>query len=95
MRGRLPLFGAVPLLVGLALLAVVAIVTVDSLDKADGIRVEGVVVEANDNQKPIVEFRMREGQKSASKAVSALRRHHIASAKGSACSTIRPIPPKR
>lgn len=63
MRRISTLFGAVSLLVGLALLAAVAIVTVNSLDRADGIRVEGVVVEANDNQKPVVEFRTREGQR--------------------------------
>ena len=63
MRGIFTLFGTVFLLVGLAMLVVVAIVTVNSLNKAGGIRVEGVVIEARDNQKPVVEFRTREGQR--------------------------------
>jgi hypothetical protein len=63
MRGIFPLFGTVFLLVGAVLLLGVAFVTVNSLEKAGGIRVEGVVVEANDNQTPVVEFRTREGQR--------------------------------
>jgi hypothetical protein len=63
MRGIFPLFGAVFLLVGAAMLVGVAIVTIKSLDRASGIRVEGIVIEARDNQKPIVEFRTREGQR--------------------------------
>jgi hypothetical protein len=64
MRGFFNLFAIVFLLVGAGLLIAVGFVTADSLEKtSSGIRVEGVVVEANDNQKPIVEFRTREGQR--------------------------------
>jgi hypothetical protein len=63
MRGISTLFGAVFLLVGVAMLVLAAIVAINSLDKAGGIRVEGVVIEARDNQKPVVEFRTGEGQR--------------------------------
>jgi hypothetical protein len=64
MRGFFTLFAIVFLLVGVGLLIAVGFVTANGLEKASsGSRVEGIVVEANDNQKPIVEFRTRDGQR--------------------------------
>ncbi|MGE0154670.1 MAG: DUF3592 domain-containing protein [Reyranellaceae bacterium] len=63
-RGVFGLFGAVFLLVGLGLWGAVAFVLGESLDKAEnGRRVQGIVLEANDNQPPVVEFRTGDGQR--------------------------------
>jgi len=63
-RRTFSVFGIVSLTVGIALMVVVGFLLAEDYEKIlNGERVEGVVVEAGDNEKPTVEFRTKDGRR--------------------------------